>query len=185
MTGRAVVLATWLVALAAAGAAGAEAPPEPSGYRLQDYRAPTPATLAGARVVTTAEAEELRQAGAVFVDVYPQLRRPANLPPGTLWRGQTHRSIAGSIWLPDTGYGTLTAPTENYLRSNLDRATGGDHGKWLVIYCRQDCWMSWNAAKRALAMGYRNVAWYPNGTDGWEAGGLPLQEAKPAPAEGE
>jgi rhodanese-related sulfurtransferase len=42
--------------------------------------------------------------------------------------------------------------------------------------------MSWNAAKRALALGYKNVAWYPDGTDGWEAAGLPLQEAKPEPA---
>jgi len=42
--------------------------------------------------------------------------------------------------------------------------------------------MSWNAAKRALALGYKNVAWYPDGTDGWEAAGLPLHEAKPEPA---
>jgi rhodanese-related sulfurtransferase len=45
--------------------------------------------------------------------------------------------------------------------------------------------MSWNAAKRALAMGYVNVAWYPEGTDGWEEAGLPLTEAKPAPRRGE
>jgi hypothetical protein len=55
----------------------------------------------------------------------------------------------------------------------------------------QNCWCfiafvtagcSWNAAKRALALGYKNVAWYPDGTDGWEAAELPLQEAKPEPA---
>ena len=43
--------------------------------------------------------------------------------------------------------------------------------------------MSWNAAKRALAMGYANIAWYPAGTDGWSAAGLPLQKAAPAAAE--
>ncbi len=43
--------------------------------------------------------------------------------------------------------------------------------------------MSWNAAKRALALGYQNVAWYPDGTDGWHEAGLPLQDAgKPIPA---
>ena len=26
------------------------------------------------------------------------------------------------------------------------------------------------------------VAWYPDGTDGWEAAGLPSQEVKPEPA---
>ena len=34
-----------------------ERPPEPDGYRMEDYRAPVPATLAGVRVLTTAEAE--------------------------------------------------------------------------------------------------------------------------------
>ena len=34
-------------------------PTEPSGYRMEDFPGPTPAALAGARVVTTARAEEL------------------------------------------------------------------------------------------------------------------------------
>ena len=41
--------------------------------------------------------------------------------------------------------------------------------------------MSWNAAKRALALGYKNVGWYPEGTDGWKAAGLPLESAEPTP----
>ena len=39
--------------------------------------------------------------------------------------------------------------------------------------------MSWNAAKRVLTMGYRNVAWYPDGTDGWEAVRTPRCETQP------
>ena len=91
------------------------------------------------------------------------------------------RDIPGSVWLPDTGYGELAAETENYFRLGLERVTRSDGAKLLVFYCLRDCWMSWNAAKRALALGYKNVAWYPDGTDGWEAAGLPLQEAKPEP----
>jgi rhodanese-related sulfurtransferase len=41
--------------------------------------------------------------------------------------------------------------------------------------------MSWNAAKRILALGYANVAWYPEGTDGWGDANLPLQESDPEP----
>ena len=41
--------------------------------------------------------------------------------------------------------------------------------------------MSWNAAKRALELGYSDVAWYPEGTDGWLIAGLPLQDATPEP----
>ena len=57
----------------------------------------------------------------------------------------------------------------------------GDKAALLVIYCLADCWMSWNAAKRALAYGYTNVAWYPDGTDGWERAKLPTSEAQPEP----
>ena len=36
---------------------------EPDGYRTENYRAPVPATLSGARVLTTAEAEAIWRAG--------------------------------------------------------------------------------------------------------------------------
>ncbi len=157
-------------------------PPEPQSYRMQDYRAPTPATLSGARGLTTAEAAELWRSGsAVFIDVLPQAPRPANLPEGTLWRDKPRSDIPGSIWLPDTGYGALNPAMEEYLRINLDRAAGADRSKTLVFYCLKDCWMSWNAAKRALDLGYPRIAWYPDGTDGWMAAGLPVEPIKPVP----
>jgi PQQ-dependent catabolism-associated CXXCW motif protein len=182
---RAIILALWFVAFAGLEAQSQNRPPEPPGYRMEDYRSPTPATLAGARVVTTAEAEKLWKAGAVFVDVDPHAPRPVNLPPGTIWREKARMDIPGSTWLPDTGYGALAAETESYMRKGLERITSGDHTRLIVVYCRPNCWMSWNAAKRALTMGYGNVAWYPEGADGWEAAGLPLQQAKPAPADAE
>ena len=158
------------------------APPEPETYRIENYRAPTPKTLAGARVLTTDEAEELWKSGtAIFVDVLPHAPRPANLPPGTIWREKTHMNIPGSYWLPDTGYGELAPSTEAYLRDGLRQVTGGDNSKLLVIYCQRDCWMSWNAAKRILSLGYTNVAWYPDGTDGWEEALLSLAKSEPLP----
>jgi PQQ-dependent catabolism-associated CXXCW motif protein len=180
---RAVVGALALLVFAGAAAWGGQTPPEPAGYRMSDYRGPTPATLAGARVLTTAEAAALWKAGAAFVDVLPHAPRPANLPPDTIWREKARMDIPGSIWLPDTGYGALAAVTENYLRDGLATATGGNRTRCLVFYCMKDCWMSWNAAKRALSIGYKNVAWYPDGTDGWQAAKLPLREARPAAAE--
>jgi hypothetical protein len=41
--------------------------------------------------------------------------------------------------------------------------------------------MSWNAAKRAMTLGYTHVAWYPAGTDEWGAQGLPLEPRQPEP----
>ena len=177
------VIAVCLIAFVPLAASGQDAPiPEPGGYRMDDYRAPTPATLTGARVLTTREAADLWRAGtAVFIDVMPQPPRPAGLPPGTIWRDKPRRNIPGSIWLPDTGYGALAAATEDYLRNGLAQASSGEQTKMLVFYCQKDCWMSWNAAKRARGFGYRNVAWFPDGTDGWQDAGLPLADAQPAP----
>jgi PQQ-dependent catabolism-associated CXXCW motif protein len=182
---RVLMLGLCAAVLATGFAWSQAAVPEPPGYRMEDYRGPTPTQLAGARVVTTREAEELWKAGAAFVDVLPHAPRPPNLQPGMIWREKPRMDIPGSIWLPDTGYGALATSTERYLRNGLARITQGNQSRWLVIYCQQDCWMSWNTAKRALTMGYKNVAWYPEGTDGWEASGLPVQQAAPALMDGE
>jgi PQQ-dependent catabolism-associated CXXCW motif protein len=99
-------------------------------------------------------------------------------------RDKPRLNIPGSIWLPDTGYGALAPVTEDYLRKNLERATGGDPAKPLVIYCLRNCWMSWNATKRILSMGYANVTWYPDGTDGWTDELLPVAQAQPEPGAG-
>ena len=163
-----------------------ESPPEPDGYRVDNYRAPVPATLAGVRVLSTEQAEVIWcSKSAAFIDVLPRPPKPANLPAGTIWRDKPRSNIPGSLWLPDTGYGTLAATTEDYWRDGLARATGGNNAKLLVIYCLEDCWMSWNAAKRALSYGYSNVAWYPEGTDGWQRANLPLADSHPEPRAGE
>ena len=179
-----LIAATLAFTLALALTAQAqENAPEPEGYRTDNYRAPVPATLAGARVLATGEAEAIWRAGAgVFIDVLPHAPKPQNLPAGTIWREKPRLNIPGSVWLPDTGYGTLAAATEDYLRHGLARASGGNSATLLVIYCLTDCWMSWNAAKRALSYGYRNVAWYPEGTDGWQRADLPVAESQPEPA---
>lgn len=170
------------VLVAAAAAHAGESVPEPPEYRTENYRAPVPATLVGARVLTTQEAEAIwRARTGVFIDVLPHAPKPANLPSGTIWREPPRRDIPGSIWLPGTGYGRLAPATEDYLRQGLAQASEGDLARLLVIYCQADCWMSWNAARRAVALGYTNIGWYPEGTDGWAKADLPLEEAHPQP----
>ena len=181
MTAFACRLAFVAILVAAAGAATAEVP-EPEGYRLDNYRSPVPATLRGAKVIGTDEAEAIwRSHAASFVDVLPRPPRPRDLPAGTLWRDKPRANIPGSIWLPDTGYGELASSMAGYFADGLDKASHGDRARMLVLYCLADCWMSWNAAKRALSLGYSNIAWYPEGTDGWQAALLPLQDATPEP----
>lgn len=165
----------------AAPAQGAAPPvPEPDGYRMDAYRAPTPATLKGATVIDTTEAERLwRARSALFIDVMPRDVKPANLPAGTIWRDKKREHLPGSAWLPNVGYGALSAQTDAYFRRGLDELSQGRRDAVLVFYCQTECWMSWNAARRAQDYGYANVIWYPGGSDGWARAGLPLEIATP------
>lgn len=150
-------------------------PPEPTGYRMDDYRKPVPATLKGATVVDTLKAEKLlAMKAAVFIDVFPKPPKPSNLPAGTLWIDPKHDTIEGAVWLPNVGYGATPAGVDEYFRSNLTRLAAASPGKPLLFFCLRDCWMSWNAAKRALEWGYKDVLWYPEGTDGWQEAGNDL-----------
>jgi len=160
----------------------AAAVPEPEGYRMDHFRAPVPATLAGAEVVSTDEAKLLVETGrAAAIDVLPRPPKPAALDADTLWRPPAHHNIPGSAWLANTGFGALAPEVEAYFKSALERLSNGDKGRGLLFYCEADCWMSWNAAKRALAYGYTQVYWYPEGTDGWTAAGLETEKSEPVP----
>ena len=176
-----VAAALFLCLATAAKAVDAGTVPEPEGYRTDDYRSPVPKTLSGARVIGADEAETLRTAGAVFIDVFPRAPKPPNLPVGTVWRDPTHMTIEGAHWLPNVGYGVLSAEFEAYFKSRLDRLTSGDRARPVVFFCLKDCWMSWNAGKRALEWGYTNVIWFSEGTDAWQEAGFDLVKATPVP----
>lgn len=163
--------------------AGAMAPvAEPSGYREGEYTAPVPSSLAGATVVSTATAHALWQAGqTAFIDVLPRAARPEKLPAGTLWHEKPRLSIPAALWLPNVGYGRLAAVMQRYFRAGLEKATAADKHHPVLFFCLDDCWMSWNAARRALEYGYTHVLWYPQGTDGWTAANHPTQPLAPEP----
>jgi PQQ-dependent catabolism-associated CXXCW motif protein len=176
------IVAVLGIALALGAAGATDAPSELPGYRTDDYRSPTPTTLRGATVLSTEAAHVLwERHDAVFIDVLPQPPRPVGLPASTIWRPKLRENVPGSVWLPDTGYGTLAPVMEQYFERSLQQATESNLHRMVVFYCLADCWMSWNAAKRAIALGYQHVAWYPDGTDGWAAQQLPLEPSSPMP----
>lgn len=155
---------------------------EPETYRTDNYRAPVPATLKGGKVLSPHEAYELwKNREAIFIDVYPHPPKPANLPASTVWREPTHFTIENATWLANVGFGVLSDEHEAYFKRHLHALTGGDKTKPLVFFCLRNCWLSWNAAKRALAYGYSNAMWYSEGTDAWQEIGQPIAQVKPAP----
>jgi PQQ-dependent catabolism-associated CXXCW motif protein len=167
---------------ASAPAAHEKDVPEPEGYRTGDYRSPVPKTLAGARVIDAGEAETLwGDKSAVFIDVFPRAPKPPNLPAGTVWRDPVHMSMKGANWLPNVGYGVLSPEFEDYFKTRLARLTNGDKAQPVVFYCLKDCWMSWNAGKRALSWGYTSVLWFSEGTDAWQQAGNELERIEPVP----
>ena len=79
---------------------------------------------------------------AVFIDVYPHPPKPADLPAGTIWRDTSHMTIEDAVWLPNVGYGVLSAEHDAYFRRDLATLTKGDKTKPLVFFCTKNCWMS-------------------------------------------
>lgn len=157
-----------------------EPPLEPAGYRMDKYRGPVPTTLKGAIVVNSKRAKEIYLQGkTIFIDVMPYIPKPPNLPKTMIWREKIRENIEGSHWLANVGYGALPSEMTNYFQHHLKRLTKNDFTKPLLFYCQEKCWMSWNAAKRALEYGYRSVYWYPRGTDGWVKMGGKVIKASP------
>jgi len=179
----------WLIAApvlapaAAAQHAPQDAPehaPEPHGYWLGPIHGPVPATIAGGTVLGTAAlARLLAGGGVVLIDVAEATHRPAGLPAGTLWLPPPHRDIPGSAWIPDVGRGEISPLFAAWFRARLAALTEGHRAKRIVVYCHPRCWMSWNAAKRAINDGYRAVFWYPDGVEGWEHAGHATAAVKP------
>jgi PQQ-dependent catabolism-associated CXXCW motif protein len=54
----------------------------------------------------------------------------------------------------------------------LMQATRGRKDMPLVFYCQSpQCWMSYNAALRAINAGFTNVLWYRGGVEAWRRNG--------------
>jgi PQQ-dependent catabolism-associated CXXCW motif protein len=159
------------LACAAAAAAGV---PEPTGYWTGEANGAVPDTLHGAMVIHAAAlARRLARGEVVVIDVASAAARPAEMAPGAPWMPLPHRALPGALWLPGVGMGVVSAPVDEWYRARLKEATRGNLDVPIVVYCHAKCWLSWNAAKRAVAAGYRRVSWYPEGIEGWTAAGRP------------
>ena len=103
-------------------------------------------------------------------------------PATAFWRdGQTRRYLAtaGVLLLLNVSQTFVNQILSIRMRDGLTRAKAGDPDRPVVIFCRSDCWMSWNAARRAVEWGFDPVIWFPGGTDAWEQAGQPLVTVEP------
>lgn len=151
-----------------------------TGLRLSAYRAPVPDAVPGGRAVGPHELTALRDAGALLIDVTgaPGHRLGDD---GTWVLATPHDTIPGAVWLPEVGHGHPEPHIAAYLAAALILCSGGDRARPIVIFCRSDCWMSWNAVQHVSALGYSDIAWYPGGVDEWADLDLPLSAPQPLP----
>jgi len=132
-----------------------------STLRTADFHAPTPREVPGAKTIGTSALRDSLQAQ----------------PPPFLFDvlgGEVHASLPGAIWLPGAGRGqSLTDTVQARFAQVLNALTKGDRKRSLVFFCQgTQCWLSYNAALRAVALGYEAVYWYRGGIEAWiEAGG--------------
>lgn len=147
---------------------------EPATVWTGDIDAPVPRGIAGGTVIhARALARLLERKNLLVIDVSNAPQRPAELAPGAPWLPVPHRALPAAIWIPGAGAGVLPTSLEDYFRGRLATALGGQGNRPVVFYCHARCWLSWNAAKRAIGYGYRQVIWFPDGIEGWTAAGLP------------
>jgi PQQ-dependent catabolism-associated CXXCW motif protein len=154
---------------------------EPEGYWTGPINSPVPVTLTGGKVINDAHQLRalLKRHGTVVIDVSNAPRRPDNLATGAPWLPLPHQAIPDTLWIPGTGLGEIPPAIDDFFRKQLAAATGNDPARRVIIYCHQTCWLSWNAAKRAISYGYRNVYWFREGIEGWKAAHFPTAVIEP------
>jgi PQQ-dependent catabolism-associated CXXCW motif protein len=136
--------------------------------RTGTYDAPTPLTLTGATTIATAHLRDMLLSAPppLLIDVLG---------------GNVTVSLPGAIWLPGAGLGVGTYDQlPPRLAARLAEFTGGDKAKPMVFFClSKTCWLSHNAAVRAVALGYTHAYWYRGGRNAWQAAGLAMEPVRP------
>jgi PQQ-dependent catabolism-associated CXXCW motif protein len=168
-----------LLLLAAFAASGADVQ-EPEGFWTGPINSDVPATIGGGKVIHAQElAQLLKQTQPLVIDVSNEPKRPAGMAPDAPWLPLPQQVIPGGVWLPGVGIANIAPEADALYRKYLSQSTGGELDHPIVIYCHEHCWLSWNAAKRAIGYGYRRVYWFPEGMEGWRAVGNTTVVAKP------
>lgn len=172
----------WMAMLAVLISALAHAQPaealfSPEGYRISHYRGPVHEAPQGVRRI---DAATLARFGgkALLLDVMPAEGGYRD-DKGHWHLAVARQTIPGAHWFPEAGRGVLAPGIDSWFTQGVKRLTGGHRHRMIVTFCLADCWMSWNAARRLRAMGYTNVWWLAEGTDGWRESGQPLVTAVP------
>lgn len=151
-----------------------------SGYRTARYRAPVDRPPSPAARITLAKALLLKPGvDALFVDVLPVEGGVRDAATGKWSLAVQHETIPGAAWHPEAGRGEPDPLLWRGLRDAVQTARARRPALPVVVFCRSDCWMSWNAARRLAREGFSEVYWLAEGIEGWHQAGRVLVRAEP------
>jgi rhodanese-related sulfurtransferase len=125
--------------------------------------ADTPATLAGAKLVSAADVKKMQDSGALVVDT----RVAAEY---------AEKTIKGAKSVPYKEKSakdvTFDATQDSFDLSKLT----ADKAAPVVFFCNAgSCWKSYKASVVAIKAGYSKIHWFRGGMPEWVAAGLPTQ----------
>ncbi len=124
---------------------------------------PTPTTIPGGLVITTEALWMTLQQNQNSIAIFDVLGGQQILP----------GAIAA---VPASAPGSFNDQTQQEFGQFLQQVTGGNKQTPVLFYCQSpQCWMSYNAALRAINMGFTQVLWYRGGIEAWQMAGLPTQ----------
>lgn len=130
-----------------------------SEFRTEQYHAPTPREVPGAKTILTTELQAMMFSGTerpILIDVLTT----------------SHISLPDAIWWSRGGLaysnGTAERLVQTRFEVKLKVLTENNKAKPVVFFCvSSQCWLSYNAALRAVKLGYTRVYWYRGGIDAW------------------
>ncbi|MEM6940698.1 MAG: rhodanese-like domain-containing protein [Pseudomonadota bacterium] len=127
---------------------------------------PTPASIPGGQVITTKGLIELVQSQRTPYVLFDVLGGPQMMPGAT-------------PFVQAAQPGRFDDQISQQIGQALQQGLQGNRQIPLVFYCQSvQCWMSYNAALRAINLGYQNVLWYRGGIEAWQMAGGPLVPAQ-------
>lgn len=127
----------------------------------EQLHGPTPTSIPGGKVVSTRQLAQWLQAPDLPVLLHA-IASSTHLP----------KAMAA---VPASQGGSFDDAVQRDYGAFLEMATQGRRDARIVTYCQGvQCWGSYNAALRAIKLGYTNVHWYRGGMEAWHAAGLPL-----------
>lgn len=166
-------------AMPAPAAPAAQAHDPAEAKELQDYgvpaqdalhagqmHGPTPTRIPGGTVITTGALRTLLQDRGSQALLFDVLGAEEMLP-----------NALQAVWTSQSG--SYNDQVQQQFVQALNAQLRGQTNTPLVFYCAStQCWMSYNAALRAIRAGYTQVFWYRGGLEAWKAAGMPTQPAQ-------